>query len=145
MQQNSSLTSTKQKIRSKIKYSFRYGVFYDNGILINKDRPLNPKVSYNIRKEMKQREDESERKRMKNTRRSQSESFYRNTNGNNTVRGGNNSDQEGDADNTSNYTKNTFLTTKDANIYRSEDFIESYLNHKITEITKGFDLRETVN
>ena len=29
-------------------------------------------------------------------------------------------------------------------IYRSEDFVESYLNHKITEITKSFDLRETI-
>ena len=29
-------------------------------------------------------------------------------------------------------------------IYRSEDFVESYLNHKITEITKNFDLRETI-
>ena len=29
-------------------------------------------------------------------------------------------------------------------IYRSEDFIESYLNNKIAEITKSFDLRETV-
>ena len=29
-------------------------------------------------------------------------------------------------------------------IYRREDFVESYLNHKIAEITKSFDLRETI-
>ena len=59
---------------------------------------------------------------------------------------GNNSDKEGDTEKSSNFSKNTnFLKTKDLNIYRSEDFIESYLNHKITEITKSFDLRETVS
>lgn len=79
---------------------------------------------------------------MKNTRRTQNESFYKNTD----MMGGNNSDKEGvDSDKTSSYSKNSnFNSTKDTNIYRSEDFIESYLNHKITEITKNFDLRETV-
>jgi hypothetical protein len=80
---------------------------------------------------------------MKNTRRSQNESFYKQTE----MMGGNNSDKEGiEIDKTSSYSKNSnFLNTKDTNIYRSEDFIESYLNHKITEITKNFDLRETVS
>jgi len=39
--------------------------------------------------------------------------------------------------------KSSVVNTKE-NIYRSEDFIQSYLNNKIAEITKSFDLRETV-
>ena len=42
--------------------------------------------------------------------------------------------------NTSNLTSRDYLNS----IYRSEDFVESYLNHKIAEITKSFDLRETI-
>ncbi len=80
---------------------------------------------------------------MKNTRRSQNESFYKQTE----MMGGNSSDKEGiETDKTSSYSKNSnFSKARDTNIYRSEDFIESYLNHKITEITKNFDLRETVS
>ena len=91
---------------------------------------------------MKLKNEEYEKKRMNSTRRSQSESFYKSQD----MMAGNNSDKEGDTEKSSNFSKNTnFLKTKDLNIYRSEDFIESYLNHKITEITKSFDLRETVS
>ena len=114
-------------------------MYYDNGILINKERPLNPKISYTVRKEMKIKNEEFERKRMKNIRRSQAASFYKSSDGN-TMLGGNSSDNEGETDKSSSNNKNT----KDSNIYRSEDFIESYLNHKISDITKSFDLRETV-
>jgi len=84
--------------------------------------------------------DEFERKRMKNTRRSQSESFR---NIDSQALGGNASENEENEKGTA-YSNKNFQNTKDANIYRSEDFIESYLNHKITDITKGFDLRETI-
>ncbi len=40
--------------------------------------------------------------------------------------------------------KSAIVNSKE-NIYRSEDFIQSYLNNKIAEITKSFDLRETVS
>jgi hypothetical protein len=36
------------------------------------------------------------------------------------------------------------ISNSDENVYRNEDFIENYLNVKICEITKSFDLRETI-
>ena len=51
----------------------------------------------------------------------------------------------GGGENTSSLNSTKFSNKEYLNqIYRSEDFVESYLNHKITEITKSFDLRETI-
>lgn len=48
--------------------------------------------------------------------------------------------------NTSGNLTTNYLTDNNVNmsIYRSENFIESYLNQKIIDITKEFDLRETI-
>jgi cilia- and flagella-associated protein 69 len=130
---NSNVDATKLLINVYRDEDKKYGVEYDNGILNNNIRtPLNPNTSYLHRKLERQNFEENEKKKMKNTKRTSRDSI-------------NDKDI---------YLKNAAVTLsspnlemseiKDANIYRSEDFIESYLNHKISEITKTFDLRETI-
>jgi hypothetical protein len=137
---NSNIDTTKLLINIFRNEDKKYGVDYEDGILVNKDRPINPRTSYNNKKQEKLINEEVEKMRMKNTRRSKNtmESFMgktdlkdaRNTQGGKNSTNGMGNTKGGD--------------DKDFNIYRSEDFIESYLNQKIAEITKTFDLRETI-
>lgn len=142
---NSNIDTTKLLINIYRNEDKKYGVEFENGILVNKLRPINPKTSYRIRKQEKMINDEMEKMRMKNTRRSKNnatmESFFNKTDG-----VGNDLGMNSDKNSTNALsTKNEFSNSmKDFNIYRSEDFIESYLNQKIAEITKTFDLRETI-
>lgn len=132
---NSNIDTTKLLINIFRSEDKKYGVDYENGILVNKERPINPKTSYSLRKQEKLINEEVEKMRMKNTKRSKNsiESFY------------NKSEQVKEGMSEKNSTgKNDLNLTKDFNIYRSENFIESYLNQKIAEITKTFDLRETI-
>ena len=124
---NSNIDATKLLIAIYRDEDRKYGVEYENGILKNfNGRPLNPKTSYKIRKLEKAKSDESER-RMKKTKKNNRESLF------------------SVSDKDSNKSKSTVNGYEnDGNIYRSEDFIDSYLNHKISEITKFFDLRETI-
>jgi len=119
----------------------KYGVEYEDGILLNKERPINPKTSYSLRKQEKLINDEVEKMRMRNTKRSKNtmESFFSKSD---PMRDGMGSEKN--STNGLSNGKNEYATMKDFNIYRSEDFIESYLNQKIAEITKTFDLRETI-
>lgn len=115
---------------------YRYGVEYINGKLIGHERPINPKTSYKIRKDEAKIKEELEKKKLKMSKREKSEECFLNRT---------ESNKESSTVRTLNTTTNKsgFGTTKE-NIYRSEDFIQSYLNNKIAEITKSFDLRETV-
>lgn len=117
---NSNIDATKLLINIYREQDKKYGVEYENGILINSSgRPLNPKISYSVRK-ANQIKEEKERMRLKKTKKTHRESFFFDTDDKNN------------------------LSEKDGNVYRSEDFIESFLNHKIADITKGFDLRQTI-
>lgn len=128
---NSNIDATKLLINIYRSEDKKYGVVYENGILqLSNRRPLNPRTSYKIRKTEKLKNEENEKKRMKNTKKSTRESLY-------------NSIEKEEKTNTTSLTK-TFINTKENSIYRSEDFIESYLNDKIASITKTFDLRETI-
>ncbi len=94
----------------------KYGVDYENGILKNYNgRPLNPLTSYSIRKKEQKLLEESERDRIKTKKKRRD------------LSNDENSKEFGDV-----------------SVYRTEDFVESYLNHKIADITKSFDLRETI-
>jgi hypothetical protein len=95
----------------------KYGVKYENGILKTSiGRPINPLTSYYIRKLQRNEKEESEKKRSKIKK---------------TAR--------------KNLSNEEILKDEaDSSIYRTEDFVESYLNHKIADITKSFDLRETI-
>lgn len=131
---NSNIDATKLLINIYRNEDKKYGVMYENGILklLNR-RPLNPRTSYKTRKADRLKNEENERKRMKNTKKTTRESLFNST------------EKESDKANNTAVTKSKFTdTTKDGNIYRSEDFIESYLNDKIAGITKSFDLRETI-
>ena len=113
---NSNIDSTKLLINIYRMEDEKYGVKYENGILdVKNDRPLNPNTSYLIRKQQKIEDAKKEKKRLRVTRQSNQDSFL-----------------------------GIKKTGTNNQIYRSEDFVESYLNHKITEITKSFDLRETI-
>lgn len=138
---NSNIDTTKLLINIYRNEDKKYGVEYENGILTNKERPIHPKTSYNDRKQEKLINDEVEKMRMRNTKRSKNtmESFFSKTD---PMRDGIASDKN--STNGLINGKNEYSTMKDFNIYRSEDFIESYLNQKIAEITKTFDLRETI-
>jgi hypothetical protein len=142
---NSNIDTTKLLISIYRNEDKKYGVIYENGILINENgRPNNPKTSYHIKKLERMKKEETERRKMKNTKKSTRESFFYNR----SVIDSKESlmeTREKDLLSEKNSTNNrTFLETNEGNIYRNEDFIESYLNHKIAEITKTFDLRETI-
>lgn len=138
---NSNIDTTKLLINIFRNEDKKYGVEYENGILVNRDRPINPRTSYNNKKQEKLINDEVEKMRMKNTRRSKNtmESFMGKTDLKEAMTTNKNS-----SNGLNSTGKNDFDNNKDFNIYRSEDFIESYLNQKIAEITKTFDLRETI-
>lgn len=140
---NSNIDTTKLLINIYRNEDKKYGVEYDNGILKNKDRPINPKTSYSLRKQEKLINDEVEKMRMRNTKRSKNtmESFF---NKSDPMRDGGINTEKNSTTGLSNNGKSEYFTMRDFNIYRSEDFIESYLNQKIAEITKTFDLRETI-
>ena len=114
---------------------YRYGVEYINGKLIGHERPINPKTSYKIRKDEAKKKEEIEKKKLKMSKREKSEESFLNRT---------ESNKENSTVRTLNTTTNKSGFTTKENIYRSEDFIQSYLNNKIAEITKSFDLRETV-
>jgi hypothetical protein len=134
---NSNIDATKLLINIYRNEDRKYGVDYENGILkIENGRPIFPKTSYKIKKFERLQNEENEKKRLKDLKKSTRESMFDRTGDRETNRTGT------EKGNTT--TKGQFLDTKDGNIYRSEDFIESYLNHKIAEITKSFDLRETI-
>lgn len=128
----------------------KYCVRYENGILQEDERPINPKTSYKIRKQETKNEYENKlAKPMKNAQEkylektkfkenndlfanvSQSTGSNFNTNTNNFY-------------NTTNSSEEDMPKINDNSIYRSENFIESYLNQKIIDITKEFDLRATI-
>jgi len=140
---NSNIDTTKLLINIYRNEDKKYGVEYDNGILKNKERPINPKTSYSLRKQEKLINDEVEKMRMRNTKRSKNtmESFF---NKSDPMRDGGINTEKNSTTGLSNNGKSEYFTMRDFNIYRSEDFIESYLNQKIAEITKTFDLRETI-
>ena len=136
---NSNIDSTKLLINIYRSEDEKYGVKYDSGILnVNNNRPLNPQTSYLIRKQQRIENDILERQRLRDTKQSNQDSFLGITKS---------SMKSKDLNKTkSSISNNTNITSKDYlnSIYRSEDFVESYLNHKIAEITKSFDLRETI-
>ena len=149
---NSNIDSTKLLINIYRLEDEKYGVKYENGILdVKNDRPLNPNTSYLIRKQQKIEDAQNAKKRLRITKQTNQDSFLginKKTN-TNSLRNTNNKDMEGTrsslGDNGTSL-NSTKLSSKEYlnQIYRSEDFVESYLNHKITEITKSFDLRETI-
>ena len=132
---NSNIDTTKLLINIYRSEDEKYGVKFENGILdVKNNRPLNPNTSYLIRKRQKIENEEMERKRMRITKQTTQNSFLgitKNTDNNESM-----SSQK-----TSSSGHNTNMLQS---IYRSEDFVESYLTHKIAEITKSFDLRETI-
>lgn len=147
---NSNIDSTKLLINIYRSEDEKYGVKYDNGILnVTNNRPLNPNTSYNNRKQERIKNDELEKKKMKNTKRSTQSDFIQtnksNMNKSNMNKSNMNKSNMNDADKTHS-SKKSVGNERDMynSIYRSEDFVESYLNHKIAEITKSFDLRETI-
>ena len=143
---NSNIDTTKLLINIYRGEDEKYGVKYEDGILdIKNDRPLNPNTSYFIRKQQKIEDAQNAKKRLRITKESNQDSFLGITkkSANNT----NNKELDATHSSMSNTTaNNTKFSSKEYlnQIYRSEDFVESYLNHKITEITKSFDLRETI-
>ena len=143
---NSNIDTTKLLINIYRGEDEKYGVKYEDGILdIKNDRPLNPNTSYFIRKQQKIEDAQNAKKRLRITKESNQDSFL----GINKKSANNTNNKELDATHSSmsNTTaNNTKFSSKEYlnQIYRSEDFVESYLNHKITEITKSFDLRETI-
>jgi hypothetical protein len=148
---NSNIDSTKLLINIYRLEDEKYGVKYENGILdVKNDRPLNPNTSYLIRKQQKIEDAQNAKKRLRITKQTNQDSFLGINKKNNTsLRNTNNKDMEGThsslGENTSSLNSTKFSNREYLNqIYRSEDFVESYLNHKITEITKSFDLRETI-
>ena len=132
---NSNIDTTKLLINIYRSEDEKYGVKFENGILdVKNNRPLNPNTSYLIRKRQKIENEEMERKRMRITKQTTQNSFLgitKNIDNNESM-----SSQK-----TSSSGHNTNMLQS---IYRSEDFVESYLTHKIAEITKSFDLRETI-
>ena len=152
---NSNIDSTKLLINIYRLEDEKYGVKYENGILqVKNDRPLNPNTSYLIRKQQKIEDAQNAKKRLRITKQTNQESFLginkKNTNSlRNTKTNGKDNNMEGTNSslgaNTSSLNSTNLSNREYLNqIYRSEDFVESYLNHKITEITKSFDLRETI-
>ena len=137
---NSNIDTTKLLINIYRSEDEKYGVKYDSGILnVTNNRPLNPMTSYLIRKQQRIENDQLERQRLRDTRQSNQDSFLGITKSSmNKTQNLNNT--KSSMSNTSNVTSRDYLNS----IYRSEDFVESYLNHKIAEITKSFDLRETI-
>jgi hypothetical protein len=129
---NSNIDATKLLINVYRSEDTKYGVEYVNGVLMNKDRPINPKTSYKIRKQEKI--DEAERQK---SRRFVPDNSFRNTRSDL-----NNSTGKETAK--SSIKNMTVINYDEENVYRNEDFIENYLNAKVAEITKGFDLRETI-
>ena len=140
---NSNIDTTKLLINIYRAEDEKYGVKYDNGILDCKNnRPLNPNTSYFIRKQQKIDNEILEKKRAKISKNSSQNSFLGITK------------SSMNKDNELNETKgsqtsslnSTYVRRQDLlnSIYRRDDFVESYLNHKIAEITKSFDLRETI-
>jgi hypothetical protein len=146
---NSNLDATKLLIGVYRSEDIKYGVEYENGIMqVKNRRPLNPFTSYRIRKMDRIKNEENERRRIKNTKKTTRESFGSHSAGINSIIAMNKtnereSDKLSNANNTT-ALKTTFQDTQDGSIYRSEDFVESFLNHKIADITKSFDLRETI-
>ena len=115
---------------------------------------MNPNTSYLIRKQQKIEDAQNAKKKLRLTKQTEKDSFLginNNKKTHSTLRNTNNKELEGThssiggGENT-NSLNSTKLSSKEYlnQIYRSEDFVESYLNHKITEITKSFDLRETI-
>ena len=96
-------------------------------------------TSYLIRKQQRIENDQLERQRLRDTRQSNQDSFLGITKSS-MNKSQNLNKTKSSISNTSNLTSRDYLNS----IYRSEDFVESYLNHKIAEITKSFDLRETI-
>ena len=137
---NSNIDTTKLLINIYRSEDEKYGVKFENGILdVKNNRPLNPNTSYLIRKRQKIENEEMERKRMRITKQTTQNSFLGITK---------NIDNGMNKTNQSMSSQKTASSGHSANmlqsIYRSEDFVESYLTHKIAEITKTFDLRETI-
>ena len=137
---NSNIDTTKLLINIYRSEDEKYGVKFENGILdVKNNRPLNPNTSYLIRKRQKIENEEMERKRMRITKQTTQNSFLGITK---------NIDNGMNKTNQSISSQKTASSGHSANmlqsIYRSEDFVESYLTHKIAEITKSFDLRETI-
>ena len=137
---NSNIDTTKLLINIYRSEDEKYGVKFENGILdVKNNRPLNPNTSYLIRKRQKIENEEMERKRMRITKQTTQNSFLGITK---------NIDNGMNKTNQSMSSQKTASSGHSANmlqsIYRSEDFVESYLTHKIAEITKSFDLRETI-
>ena len=129
------------------KRSFSYFIQWKSKV--KNDRPLNPNTSYLIRKQQKIEDAQNAKKRMRITKQSNQDSFLGiNKKTNSSMRNTNNKEMEGthsSMGNNSSANSTKFSSKEYLNqIYRSEDFVESYLNHKITEITKNFDLRETI-
>ena len=150
---NSNIDTTKLLINIYRSEDEKYGVKYENGVLsVKNSRPLNPNTSYLIRKQQKIENEEMERKRMKISKQTTQNSFLGITKnlGGDTMNGGNNNNTGfSKTQNTVTSQKSSLYSGGDdsnsiTNIYRSEDFVESYLTHKIAEITKSFDLRETI-
>ena len=135
---NSNVDGTKLLINVYRGEDKKYGVEYENGILNNLNgRPINPVTSYLVRKAERLNFEENEKKKLKNSKKTTRESFSEKAE---RISG----NLKNNTSKSSNYELSNSAEQKDANIYRSEDFIESYLNHKISEITKTFDLRETI-
>ena len=142
---NSNIDTTKLLINIYRSEDEKYGVKYENGVLdVKNNRPLNPNTSYLIRKRQKIENEEMERKRMRITKQTTQNSFLGITKNldNNGANALNQTGQSISSQKTASYSGNN--TNMLQSIYRSEDFVESYLTHKIAEITKSFDLRETI-
>ena len=135
---NSNIDTTKLLINIYRSEDEKYGVKYENGVLdVKNNRPLNPNTSYLIRKRQKIENEEMERKRMRITKQTTQNSFLGITKNldNNGANALNQTGQSVSSQKTASYSGNN--TNMLQSIYRSEDFVESYLTHKIAEITKS--------
>lgn len=123
---NSNIDATKLLINIYRSEDIKYGVKYENGILQETERPINPGMSYKTKKNM-QFEELEKKSKIRTTKRTEQSYFSKTFDSR-----------------TNPATTYHQPRAKDMSIYKSENFVESYLNQKIIDITKEFDLRETI-
>ena len=148
--ENSNIDTTKLLINIYKDEDKKYFVSNVNGILEDSNRPLNPKTSYSLRKEAQRLKELDDQKNKKNLTKKSTfnletkESFKKDNKFNNNTNSNLAESYKTSSIVNNNNNSSSYTILEEDNIYRSENFIESYLNYKIAEITKTFDLRATI-
>lgn len=158
---NSNIDAYKLLINIYRSEDAKYLVSYDKGILQETERPINPNTSYLLRKKMY--EDELNSNKLKSKMQAE-QNYLAKTQLNNSFDKLTKTENMTGTEyitkslmntNKSNDGNNFFSTAsvidaqdelkfEEQNIHRSENFVETYLNQKIIDITKEFDLRGTI-